>query len=277
MDISKEPTRIAKTTQENINMADWNKLKTPPDWAKHGIKGGRLRGMTDINPQWRYAAMTEVYGPCGQGWKSEIKRVWREEVTDGQVFAFAEVNVFVRLKGGDAVWSAPISGIGGSMLVEKETAGLHANDEGYKMAITDALSVALKFLGVGADVYCGMADDGGKSALKIPAPAMEKKKKLGAETDKFTLICKLGAVSNKQGVSAKGPWKRTYSRASDDQYYQTFDTNIGAEMENLAGEEVSIIYKPEKGPKGESRNVLSIEPVLEAREDRDGEAEGEPF
>ena len=39
------------------------------------------------------------------------------------------------------------------MFVAKENKGIHVSDECYKMAITDAISVACKQLGVGADVY----------------------------------------------------------------------------------------------------------------------------
>ena len=33
------------------------------------ISGGSLNGMTDINPVWRFQALTEAFGPCGFGWK----------------------------------------------------------------------------------------------------------------------------------------------------------------------------------------------------------------
>ena len=137
------------------NLKIWDALKTPPKEALKEIDGGRLKGMTDISPQWRYKAMTEQFGPCGVGWKYEVVRVWNEPGSEDQVFAFAEVKVTIR--DGDN-WSEPIPGIGGSMLVNMEKAGLHASDEAYKMAITDALSVALKMLGVGADVYMGISD-----------------------------------------------------------------------------------------------------------------------
>jgi DNA-directed RNA polymerase subunit RPC12/RpoP len=39
------------------------------------------------------------------------------------------------------------------MFAQKETNGIYVSDECYKMALTDALSVACKALGVGADVY----------------------------------------------------------------------------------------------------------------------------
>lgn len=132
----------------------YNKLKQPPKEALRTIQGGRLKGKTDINPQWRYKAMTEQFGVCGVGWKYKVVRVWSEPANDNQIFAFAEVNVYVKID----EWSAPIPGYGGSMLVEKESAGLHASDEGYKMAVTDALSAAMKMLGVAADVYAGLWD-----------------------------------------------------------------------------------------------------------------------
>lgn len=137
-------------------MEKWNKLKTPPLSALKKITGGRLSGKTDINPQWRYEAITSVYGECGIGWKWEVVKLWVEPAPEGQMFAFAQVNVYTYNK--EKFWSAPIPGIGGSMLIDKEKNGLHANDEAFKMATTDALSVALKFLGVGADIYMGKFD-----------------------------------------------------------------------------------------------------------------------
>jgi len=137
------------------NLDIYNALKQPPKEALRTIGGGRLKGMTDISPQWRYKAMTEQFGVCGIGWKYEVVRVWSEPANDGQVFAFAEINAYVKV---DDKWSEPIPGFGGSMLAVKESSGLHASDEGYKMAITDALSTSLKMLGVAADIYAGLFD-----------------------------------------------------------------------------------------------------------------------
>ncbi len=137
------------------NLKIWNAIKQPPASALKQIMGGRLKGKTDISPQWRYKVMTEQFGVCGVGWKYEVSRVWNEPAPEGQVLAFAEIRLYIEQ--GDS-WSDPIPGIGGSMLVEKEQAGLHTNDEAYKMAITDALSVAMKMLGVGADIYAGLWD-----------------------------------------------------------------------------------------------------------------------
>ena len=152
------------------NLKIYNALKQPPKEALRQIQGGRLQGKTDINPQWRYKAMTEQFGVVGIGWKYETVKLWNEPAGDGQIFAFASVNVYI--KEGD-VWSCPIPGCGGSMLVEKEKSGLHANDEGYKMAITDALSTAMKMIGIAADVYAGLWD-GAKYKDETPEKPIEK-------------------------------------------------------------------------------------------------------
>ncbi len=108
--------------------------------------------------------MTELFGPVGKGWKYEIDKLWTEPGSDSQVCAFALVSVCFLDEG---TWSEPVQGIGGSMLVEKERSGLHTSDEAYKMATTDALSVALKALGVAAEVYLGNCDG---SKYSGPAP-----------------------------------------------------------------------------------------------------------
>ena len=103
----------------------------------------------------RSKAMTEAFGLCGQGWTYTIDKVWSEAGADKDLMCFAIVSV--KIKDGDT-WGEPFHGIGGSQIVEKESKGLHTNDEGYKMAVTDALSVAFKMVGVAADIYMGNWD-----------------------------------------------------------------------------------------------------------------------
>jgi len=134
------------------NLEIWNRLKTPPGDALKQILAGRLKGKSDINPQWRYEAMTGVFGMVGVGWKYEIVKLWTESGSEGQVFAFAQVAVSIAKGEG---WSAPVPGVGGSMLIDHEIKGLYSNDEAFKMAITDALGVAMKFFGVASDIYRG--------------------------------------------------------------------------------------------------------------------------
>jgi hypothetical protein len=143
--------------KENImaNLDFWSKVKQPPATALKQIAGGRLKNMTDINPQWRYEALTEHFGMCGVGWKWEIVELWAQDLENKEIMAHAKIHLYVKV---DGQWSDPIPGIGGNKLVEKEKEGYHVSDEGYKMAVTDALSVAAKMLGIGSDIYMGRWD-----------------------------------------------------------------------------------------------------------------------
>jgi len=174
------------------NLEIWNRLKQPPKDALKTIKGGRLAGMTDINPQWRYQAMTEMYGPCGQGWDYRIDRLWMETSPTEDIAAFAQVTLRIFPKHETPLGEPQmIPGIGGSMFVASEKAGLRTNDECYKMAVTDALSVAMKMLGVGADIYMGRYD-GSKYAeekiLKSPITPNDGAWEAMTETQQETLV-----------------------------------------------------------------------------------------
>lgn len=141
--------------KEDSHLSVWSKFNRPPAHALKLITGGRLSGMSDISPQWRYYALTEAFGPCGVGWKFIIKRTWTEPGADGAMFAFAEIELYVKI---DGEWSEPIPGIGGSMLIAKESKGMFNSDEAHKMSVTDALGTAAKMIGVGADIYMGRWD-----------------------------------------------------------------------------------------------------------------------
>ena len=147
------------------NRRIWDRVHKPDPTSLKTIGGGRLKGMTDINPQWRFQAATDVFGPCGIGWWYTIKELWTVPGADGQVMAFARVDVFYR--DGESTCE-PVEGIGGSMMISKEKDYLYTNDECYKMAVTDALSVAFKALGFGAEIYAGRWD--GSKYLEKPKP-----------------------------------------------------------------------------------------------------------
>ena len=132
------------------NMDIYNNVREVPPEAQKEITGGRLKGMTDINPMWRIKQLTEQFGPCGQGWKYKITD--KQFVTGGkdEVSVFVEIDLYYKVGDG---WSEPIPGSGGSMFVENQQRGPYVNDECIKMALTDAISVACKALGFGADIY----------------------------------------------------------------------------------------------------------------------------
>ena len=161
----------------------YESLAQPPKSALRQIEAGKLKGKTDINPQWRYKAMTEAFGLVGIGWKYEVRKLWTEQGAGAEKLAFAQVAVYI--KDGDA-WSDPIEGIGGSRLVQLEKGAFVSNDEGYKMAVTDAFSTALKMLGVAADIYAGRWDgtkynDEPATLPQPPAPPKKQPAKFAFE------------------------------------------------------------------------------------------------
>lgn len=136
---------------ENMKLYDLG--RKVPDEAKKTINAGRLKGMTDINPMWRIKRLTEMFGACGIGWWYEItdKQIICDETTK-QKAAFVDILLFYKDpdSGKD---SHGIPGTGGSSFVAQESKGAYLSDECFKMALTDAISVAAKALGIGADVY----------------------------------------------------------------------------------------------------------------------------
>ena len=133
------------------NLRFYKAFGSTPKEAQKTIAAGKLKGMTDINPMWRIKALTEKFGPQGEGWKLEIKDMWTTGNSDqSEVAAWCLVNLYYKLDSGE--WSAPVPGIGGSKLFGKGV-GDGINDEAYKMAYTDAIAIACKGLGMSADIY----------------------------------------------------------------------------------------------------------------------------
>lgn len=136
---------------DNPNMRIYEAVRFVPEQAKKKITGGRLAGMTDINSMWRIKVLTEQFGPCGEGWYTSDVKYWQDRLdNNGSVALFCSIILHVKI---DGAWSQPIYGIGGNTLVAAEKSGLRIDDEAYKKAYTDAISVACKALGIGADVY----------------------------------------------------------------------------------------------------------------------------
>lgn len=138
------------------NMDIYEQVREVPEEAKKTIKGGRLKGFTDINPMWRIQTLTEQFGPCGIGWYFEVEAKWIDKAENNEAIANVLINLYIKTfneKIGLDEWSKPIVGIGGSKFISNEGNGTYTSDECFKMATTDAISVACKNLGFGADVY----------------------------------------------------------------------------------------------------------------------------
>lgn len=153
------------------NMQIYNLVRVVPKEAQKTIKGGRLSGFTDINAMWRIQKLTETFGPCGIGWKYTIEREWLEQGANGEIAAFMNILLYYKH---DGEWSDGVPGTGGSSFVAKERNGLYTSDECYKMALTDAISVAAKALGMGADIYWDKGRTKYDTPPERPEPAKEK-------------------------------------------------------------------------------------------------------
>lgn len=156
------------------NLDLYNRYAQPPESALKAFNNGKFSG-TDINPMWRIKALTEAFGPCGLGWYTDVVRMWREDTDDGNATVYCHLNLYI--KQGEE-WSKPISGVGGNTLMRKTKTGTSTTDEAYKMAFTDAMGIACKALGIGADIWWKEArskytanDQGAKNELEEdPAP-----------------------------------------------------------------------------------------------------------
>lgn len=136
-------------TADKSNLDLYNRVKQPPENALKQFSNGKFSG-TDINPMWRIRTLTEVFGVCGFGWYTKVNRYWTESASDGSIAVFCELELYVKMNG---EWSKPVVGVGGNTFERKTRNGSSVSDEAYKMAYTDALSIACKALGFGADIW----------------------------------------------------------------------------------------------------------------------------
>ena len=152
----KKGKKQEQTAEEVVkqNLAIYEQAREVPESAIKPIVNGRLKGKSDINPVYRIKRMTEIFGPCGIGWRYEIVKQWLETYGN-EVKAFTHINLYIKWEG---EWSEAIPGIGGAAFVSMESKGAYVSDECYKMSLTDAMSVAMKALGIAADIY--WANDG---------------------------------------------------------------------------------------------------------------------
>ena len=147
------------------------------------------------------------------------------------MLCFVSIDLYV--KNGDD-WSKPIFGLGGSKLIADEKGGLHSNDEGFKMALTDALSVAMKELGVAAAIYQGLWD-GSKYIDLVEAVST-------TEIESWSRRCEKASNASAEKFA---PWWKTYGEqikkecgkagaAVVYEMYQTYLARLKAEANDSA-------------------------------------------
>ena len=166
----------------------WDRLgKTDPAHTKSFTRAGGFKG-TAIKPMASYRRMTEEFGPCGVGWGMSAPRFDTVPGSEGEVLVFCIVSVWH----GDR--DNIVFGVGGDKVIVKQTSGLRSDDEAFKKAFTDAVTNALKLIGVGADVHMGLFDDSkyvNEVRREIAAQeAAEDEKEFGASREKYIAKCK---------------------------------------------------------------------------------------
>lgn len=143
------------------NLALWERLgKTDPSHTKQFKRGGGFSG-TAIKPMWSYKRMTEEFGPCGTGWGIGEPSFQVVPGDNREMLVYCTASIWY---GEDR---RTVYGVGGDKIVTHIKANAQYNrperwendDEAFKKAFTDAITNALKMIGVGADVHMGMFDD----------------------------------------------------------------------------------------------------------------------
>lgn len=133
----------------------WDLLgRTDPAHTKGFTRGGGFKG-TAIKPMWSYRRMTEEFGPCGQGWGIDAPQFQVLAGAEDEKLVFCTATVWYLHEGERRL----LIGVGGDKAVAKNKFGLSSDDEAFKKSFTDAVTNALKMLGVGADVHMGKFDD----------------------------------------------------------------------------------------------------------------------
>lgn len=146
------------------NTRIWDTLgRTDPAHTKKFTRAGGFKGDA-IKPIWAERRMTEQFGPCGLGWGMDEPSFQVVTGHNNEVLVYCIASIWYRdgEKGSQRVF-----GVGGDKVVTHIKANEQYNrperwendDEAFKKAFTDALSNAMKHIGVGADVHMGLFDD----------------------------------------------------------------------------------------------------------------------
>lgn len=219
------------------NMRYYDASRSVPEEAQKQFSNGSFSG-TDINPMWRIKKLTEMFGPCGIGWYYEIVSERSEAYLD-TVMAIVDLNLYVKV---DGEWSKPIYGTGGNTLVKQTKTGPKPSDEGYKMALTDALSVACKALGVGADIY--YAKDKTKYTQYSTGSAEAAQEVGKAKLEQMNRQMEQTAQKGNRAPQKATQEQLDYIKANaDDQTYLKAMSAFGPDLERMTGAQANKLIE----------------------------------
>ena len=186
-------------------MSVYNAARSVPANAIKKITGGAYgaAGLSDVNPQWRIERMTEIFGAVGDGWVWEPIEQW---VENGVHYA----HVAVQYKKADGEYSLPVHGYGGTKVGGKDDSDL------LKSSMTDALSNALRYLGVGADVWysAGKSADQNQFDTKYSSPGASERGKTQKRQEK---PAETGSKMQPAPLISEGQKKFLYATCTEEQ------------------------------------------------------------
>jgi len=139
------------------NLRIWNAVsKTDPRHTKGFKRAGGFQG-TAIKPIWLTKRLTEQFGPAGSGWGMGEPK-FETVIAGEEILVFCTVSLWYK-DAGNGGEHATVYGVGGDKVLGKNKYGPFTNDEAFKASYTDALSNAMKQIGMGADIHMGMFED----------------------------------------------------------------------------------------------------------------------
>ena len=176
----------------------WDRLgRTDPKHTKPFKRSGGFSG-TSIKPIWSYRKMTEEFGSCGEGWGINEPSFQVVPGSDNEMLVYCTASIWHGSK--DKI----VFGVGGDKAVVKQSSGLRSDDEAFKKAFTDAITNALKMIGVGADVHMGLFDDD-----KYVNSMKEEFAEEDESVTRFISECKAKIASFADGDPKLGEWWRS--------------------------------------------------------------------
>lgn len=183
----------------------WDKLgRTDPKHTKGFSRSGGFKG-TAIKPMWAFRRMTEELGACGIGWGINQPSFQVVPSGDGETLVYCTVSIWHGSR--DQI----VFGVGGDKVVAKRRdGGSFSDDEAFKKSFTDAITNALKLIGVGADVHMGLFDDS-KYVAEVAKEFAEEQANVSDKPDnegqqRFISECKAKIASFADGDFALGHW-----------------------------------------------------------------------
>ena len=139
----------------DANLTIWSQVQeTDPRFTKPVSYG--KRHYTDITPHYCIKRATELFGPCGTGWGFDVKYEMIHAVDEIPIAIASHVTVWFEHK---TQSFGPIVGIRNLEPGMTDAKFRVIDEDAFKSATTDALTKALSYIGIGADVFLGMYDN----------------------------------------------------------------------------------------------------------------------